>query len=192
MSEGTQKIIKGLKIDPAIFTFKFMCKCNGECCHYGVYADLKEYEAIVAIKDKIIPLMDETQPTLPELWFEKPEPDTDFESGVAVGTEVFNNKCVFLDKDGLCVLQRLANNEEKHKWDYKPLYCVLYPFTVYENTLTIDTDHMDRLKTCNKQPSDITMYEHCKDELIHLFGKDGFEELEEYRLEYLKNNSKEN
>lgn len=192
MNEVAPKIIKGLKIDPQIFTFKFSCKCTGECCHYGVYADLKEYETITAIQDKIIPLMDETQPTLPELWFEEPEPDTDFDSGVAVGTEIFNNKCVFLDKNGLCVLQRLANIEGVDKWEYKPHYCILYPFTIYENTLMIDTDHMNRLKTCNNQPHEnTTMYEHCQDELIHLLGKDGFDELEKYRLEYLTMNTKE-
>ncbi|NCS88114.1 MAG: DUF3109 family protein, partial [Ignavibacteria bacterium] len=56
-------------------------------------------------------------------WFEAPETDEDFESGVAVGTNVINGKCTFLDKNGLCSLQKLALEEGAHKWEYKPLYC---------------------------------------------------------------------
>ncbi|HPI38481.1 MAG TPA: DUF3109 family protein [Ignavibacteriaceae bacterium] len=180
------KIINGLKIDPLIFTFKFNCKCNGECCNYGVYTDLKENEMILSIKDKIIPLMDETQCKDVEKWFENPEEDEDFESGVAVGTEIINGKCTFLDKEGLCVLQRLALKENLHKWHYKPQYCILFPLTIYEGALTIDDEHIDRLKYCNKEClNGTTIVEHCKEELIHFLGTDGYDELINYRNEYL-------
>jgi Fe-S-cluster containining protein len=178
--------IKGIKIDPNIFTFKFGCRCNGECCHYGVYTDLKEHQNILAIKDRIIPLMDETQSTNISDWFEPAEEDDDFESGVAVGTEIVNEKCVFLDKNGLCVLQRLALEEGEHKWKYKPIYCVLFPLTIYQNTLTIDDEHIDRLRYCNKFPiSDSTIFDACKEELEFFFGKEGFEELLKYKEEVL-------
>jgi hypothetical protein len=180
-----EKIVKGIKIDPAIFTFVFGCKCSGECCHYGVYTDLKESEIILGIKDKIISLMDETQPKDTELWFEQPEEDDSFVSGIAVGTELHNDKCVFLDGKGLCTLQKLALLEGKDKWFYKPVYCVLFPLTVYEDALTIDDDHINRLKTCNKNKNGMSIYEACKDELRHFFGEDGLAEIEEYRLEIL-------
>uniref|UniRef100_A0A832DIF0 DUF3109 family protein n=1 Tax=Ignavibacterium album TaxID=591197 RepID=A0A832DIF0_9BACT len=178
--------LKGIKIDPNIFTFKFGCRCNGECCHYGVYTDLKEYEKILDIKDKIIPLMDETQSKNISHWFEPAEEDDDFESGVAVGTEIVNEKCAFLDKNGLCVLQRLALEEGEHKWKYKPIYCVLFPLTIYQNTLTIDDEHIDRLSYCNKFPiSDSSIFDACKEELEFFFGKEGFEELLKYKEEIL-------
>lgn len=178
--------IKGIKIDPNIFTFKFGCRCNGECCHYGVYTDLKEYEYILAIKDKIIPLMDETQSKNISDWFEPAEEDDDFESGVAVGTEIVNNKCTFLDKNGLCVLQRLALEEGEHKWKYKPIYCVLFPLTIYQNTLTIDDEHIDRLSYCNKFPiSDSSIFDACREELEFFFGEEGFKELLQYKEEIL-------
>ncbi|MGQ9642786.1 MAG: DUF3109 family protein [Ignavibacterium sp.] len=178
--------IKGIKIDPNIFTFKFGCRCNGECCHYGVYTDLKEHENILSIKDKIIPLMDETQSKNISDWFEPAEEDDDFESGVAVGTEIVNEKCAFLDKNGLCVLQRLALEEGEHKWKYKPIYCVLFPLTIYQNTLTIDDEHIDRLSYCNKFPiSDSSIFDACKEELEFFFGKEGFEELLKYKEEVL-------
>jgi len=185
----TQKLTKkinGLYIDPAIFTFKFSCNCPGECCHYGVYIDYKEYEHILAIKDKVIALMDETQCKDPDEWFEPEEKDEDFESGIAVGTEVINGKCTFLDKNGLCTLQRLAIEEGEFHWKYKPIYCVLFPLTTYEGALTLDDEHIERLQHCNIDPNNsLTMFEACRAELKHFLGEEGFAELEEYREEYL-------
>lgn len=180
------KIINGLYIDPKIFTFKFGCDCKGECCNYGVFTDLKEAKFILGLKDRIIPLMDETQSTNTDDWFEAPEEDDDFESGIAVGTEIINGKCAFLDKDGLCTLQKLAILEGKHQWAYKPQYCILFPLTVFEGAITIDDDHINRLKTCNvANLSNRSIFDACRDELKHFLGDEGFFELEKYRDEYL-------
>ena len=104
MPNKLAKEINGIRIDPKIFTFSFSCKCSGECCYYGVYTDYKEYKKIMRLKDKILPLLDESQTQDPSNWFEEPEKDEDFRSGFAVGTEMHNGKCTFLDKKGLCVL----------------------------------------------------------------------------------------
>lgn len=180
------KEINGVFIDPQIFTFNFRCQCSGECCNYGVYTDLKEFEHIMGIKDKILPLMDESQTKNTDEWFEEPEEDEDFDSGVAVGTEVVNGKCTFLDQNGLCTLQKLALMEGEHKWKYKPIYCVLFPYTIYEGALTIDDEHIDRLKTCNMNPTPgQAIFDSVREELEYFFGSEGFKELEEYRKEYL-------
>jgi Fe-S-cluster containining protein len=180
------KKVKGLYIDPKIFTYKFGCKCSGECCYYGVYTDLKEHDKILEIKDKILPFFDETQSKDLLKWFEPPEDDEDFESGVAVGTEVINEKCTFLDKEGLCALQKLAMLESEHKWKYKPLYCILFPLTIYEGALTIDDEHIDRLKTCNvESKNNESIFDACKEELLYFLGENDFAELEKYRDEYL-------
>lgn len=182
-------IINNIKIDPIIFTFKFHCKCTGECCHYGVYTDYQEHLEILKVKEKIISLMDETQTKDVDQWFEEPEEDSDFESGMAVGTNLYNDKCVFLDKNGLCSLQKLALNERVDKWKYKPHYCILFPFIIFENILTIDFEHLERLKTCNIQKDhNTTIFEYCKEELLYLFGEDGMKKLEEIRQEYFKEN----
>jgi len=187
-NNGKEKYIKGLRIDPIIFTFNFTCQCNGECCYYGVYTDLNESKMILGIQDKIIPLLDETQSKNISDWFEAPEEDSDFASGIAVGTNIVNKKCSFLDKNGLCTLQKLAMNEGKHKWEYKPQYCILFPLTIYENALTIDDEHIDRLHTCNKKKENsISIYDACKEELQHFFGEEGIKELEEYKKEVLTN-----
>lgn len=184
-----EKYINGIKIDPIIFTFKFSCSCiGGECCIYGVYTDLKECEKILSIKDAIIEIMDETQSKNINDWFELPEKDDDFESGVAIGTNIVNKKCAFLDKSGLCTLQKLALAQGRHKWEYKPIFCVLFPLTIYQGTLTVDDEHIDRLNTCNKYAHEnYTLFDSCKEELRFFFGEQGFAELEKYREEYLNN-----
>jgi Fe-S-cluster containining protein len=178
--------VSGLKIDPKIFTYKFSCKCNGECCLYGVYTDLNEAKKIISIQEKILPLMDESQTKDVSKWFEAPEKDEDFESGVAVGTEINNHKCTFLDKNGLCTLQKLALKEGNYKWKYKPQYCILFPLTVFEGALTIDDEHIDRLKICNKNPMpELSIFEACKEELRHFLGDEDFNKLEKFNEEYL-------
>jgi hypothetical protein len=190
MSEKFEKVIKDYYIDPVIFTQGFpnscdVCICSGECCYYGVYTDKLEHEKIMEIKDDLIEIFDDSQTKDVSKWFEEPEEDEDFESGIAVGTELYNGKCVFLDKQGYCTLQKLAMNQGELKWKYKPLYCILFPLIIYNGAITIDDEHLDRLHYCNKienQPS--TIYDACKEELEFLLGKDGMKELEEYRLEY--------
>ncbi|HMU43649.1 MAG TPA: DUF3109 family protein [Ignavibacteriaceae bacterium] len=182
----TELKIDKLKIDPKIFTFRFSCKCSGECCNYGVYTDSKEAENLLSIKDKIIPLLDESQSKNVSEWFEAPEKDEDFESGIAVGTQIINDKCTFLDKSGLCTLQKLALLEGEHPWKYKPLYCYLFPLTIFEGALTIDDEHIDRLKTCNKNNElHTTIFEACKEELHFFFGDQNFAKLVQLRNEYL-------
>lgn len=180
------KKINGVFIDPKIFTFEFGCRCNGECCNFGVFTDSKEAELIMSLKDKIIPLMDETQSKDVSKWFEAPEEDEDFESGVAVGTEIINGKCTFLDRDGLCTLQKLAIIEGKNQWEYKPIYCILFPLTIFEDAITIDDEHIDRLTHCNKSGENgFSIYDACRNELKHFFGEEGFKQLEAYHDEYL-------
>ena len=190
-----EKKINGLYIDPLIFTHKFVktcdvCICSGECCYYGVYTDLKEYEKIMEIKEKVIAAMDDSQTKDVDKWFEAPEEDEDFDSGIAVGTEVYNGKCVFLDKQGFCTLQKIAMEAGEFKWKYKPLYCILFPLVIFEGAITVDDDHLGRMHYCNKtENQSSTIFDCCKNELKYLLGDKGFEELLKYKEEYLSKNS---
>jgi hypothetical protein len=194
VAEEICKQIKDYYIDPVIFTHKFVkscdvCICSGECCYYGVYTDLKEHDKIMEMKDRIIKSMDDTQTTDTSKWFEAPEKDEDFESGIAVGTELHNGKCVFLDRQGFCTLQKIAYEDGEFKWKYKPLYCILFPIVIYQDTITVDDEHLDRMHYCNKAENQTsTIYDACKEELKYLLGEDGFNELELYREEYLSQN----
>ncbi|OGU66154.1 MAG: hypothetical protein A2499_04610 [Stygiobacter sp. RIFOXYC12_FULL_38_8] len=183
-------MINGMYIDPLIFTQKFVkscdvCICSGECCYYGVYTDKSEHELIMSLKDRIIKSMDDSQTKDVEKWFEDPEPDDDFPSGIAVGTEVHNGKCVFLDRQGYCTLQKIAMEDGEFKWKYKPLYCILFPLVIFEGVLTVDDEHLDRMHYCNKPVNQIsTVFDCCKNELKHVLGEEGFKELEAYREEF--------
>ncbi len=190
MSDKFEKVIKGYYIDPLIFTQKFVkmcdvCVCSGECCYYGVYTDKYEADKIIEMKERIKQSMDDSQTKDAKLWFEEPEEDEDFESGIAVGTELYNGKCVFLDKQGYCTLQKVAMEDGEFKWKYKPLYCILFPLIIYDGAITVDDEHLDRMHYCNKvENQDSTIYDCCGEELEYLLGKDGMKELREYRKEY--------
>ncbi len=197
MTKNFEKTIGGFYIDPIIFTHKFVkvcdvCVCSGECCYYGVYTDYKEYENILSMKSRIIQSMDDSQTKDVEKWFEEPEEDEDFESGTAVGTELYNGKCVFLDKQGYCTLQKIAMENDEYKWKYKPLYCILFPLVIYDGAITVDDDHLNRLHYCNKSENhDSTIFDCCKEELKYLLSEDGFIELENYRKEYFEKQNPE-
>lgn len=187
-----EKKIKGLFVDPLIFTQKFVkacdiCHCSGECCYYGVYTDSKEHDKIIEIKERIIQAMDDSQTKDVDKWFEAPEKDDDFESGIAYGTEVHNGKCVFLDKQGFCTLQKVAVDSQEFKWKYKPLYCILFPLVIYNGALTVDDEHLGRMHYCSLIKNQVsTVFDACKNELLYLLGEDGFQELEDYRDFFLK------
>ncbi|MFA7228365.1 MAG: DUF3109 family protein [Melioribacteraceae bacterium] len=197
MQKKFEKTINGMFIDPAIFTQPFVkacdvCICSGECCYYGVYTDKSEHEMILSVKDKIIHHLDDSQIKDPESWFEAPEADSDFPSGIAVGTEVYNGKCVFLDKQGFCTLQKMAMLEGEYKWKYKPLYCILFPLVIFEGVLTFDDEHLDRMHYCSKSENQVsTIFECTKNELRHVLGDSGFEELLKYKDEYLNKSQTE-
>lgn len=197
MDKKFKKVINGIFIDPIIFTEKFVkacdiCLCSGECCYYGVYADKADYEKIISVKEKIIKYMDDSQTKDLEKWFEEPEIDKDFPSGIAYGTEVHNGKCVFLDKQGFCTLQKMALVEGEFKWKYKPLYCILFPLVIFEGALTVDDEHIARMHHCSDiQNQNSTVFECTKNELKFLLGDEGFTELVKYRDEFLSSSKNE-
>lgn len=192
MSSSSDIKINNLIIDTLLFTQKFVrgCdigKCSGECCYYGVYAGLEEYEKILEKKEDIIKLMDASQEKFVENWFEPPVKDSDFKSGLAYGTNVRNGKCVFLDKEGFCTLQKLAMNEGMHKWHYKPLYCILFPVVIVDGKLTIDDHHLNRMHYCNREENwESTAFEACKEEIKYLFNDEDFSKLENIRSNYIR------
>jgi len=87
----------------------YECKTQSDCCRLGAWIDLEEAKKILSlgIKGDFFHL----------------EKDKDFVSGYRVGTSYEDERCSFLDADGLCAI---------HKADYslKPGTCKDFP---YEN-----------------------------------------------------------
>ncbi|MEI6832294.1 MAG: YkgJ family cysteine cluster protein [Candidatus Omnitrophota bacterium] len=104
------------------------CKSQSDCCRFGAWIDLEEAKKVISlgIKGDFFHL----------------EKDKDFSSGYKVGTSYEDEKCGFLDSDGLCRI---------HKVDYtfKPETCKEFP---YENNRiapiakVLCTLHKSRLK----------------------------------------------
>jgi hypothetical protein len=193
--------VKGFKVDELIFTQGFVSycdidKCGGGCCHSGVYADTKEYENILRHKEEIIAVMDETQIKDPAQWFDGEWiEDSDFPSGKATGTQVhdrdggisgFTEGCVFLDKRHFCSIQVAAAANGLHRWAWKPTYCIMFPITVAEGTLTYDDSHSVDLHHCGPDGSGNyvhSVFEAMREELQNFLDEKEFALLENYYLE---------
>jgi len=121
--------------------------------------------------------------------------DKDFPSGYAIGTEVYINpegktQCVFKDDNNYCSIQVMAVKKNKHKWQFKPLHCILYPLTIVENTLMYDEDHSQELDYCGvNHPENFTqpVFEAMHEEIKYIIGIEGFNFLNDY---YIKNYKK--
>jgi hypothetical protein len=190
--------INGLKVDELIFTQGFVDYCNislcgGGCCHSGVYADLGEQALILEHASEIAAVMDETQDPNPETWFDgEIVDDSDFPSGKAIGTQVhdrdggisgFTEGCVFLDKRHFCSIQVAAAGAGLHRWEWKPKYCILFPVTVVEGTITYDDSHSEDLHHCGPRGAAQyvhSVYESMREELSYFVGEGEFEKLEAY------------
>jgi len=153
-------------------------KCTSQCCGTGVYADKAERDRILAHAREVIAIMDDDQPHDPADWFDAEEVhDEDFPSKTAIGTQVFARGCIFLNKQGRCVLQKA--NLEGRTPVLKPFYCTAFPITVDHGMLMMDLDNVEGTKLCC-QPSEggtRSVLEVFAYEIEHTVGADGAAEL---------------
>ena len=158
------------------------CSCSSACCEGGVSVDLHEKEAIMAHHALIADAMDDTQVRNASAWFEAGESDDpDFPSGACVDTKVINGKCAFLDGNGRCVLQSAAMKAGMHQWAFKPLYCVLYPIEISGGVVSFDEMLQDEQTCCTVASEfDVPLYRACREELVHLVGEEGYEEMQNH------------
>ena len=155
------------------------CKCTAVCCEGGVYADVTERDRILSHTEMITKYMDETQTTDESRWFEHREfDDADFPSGRCVGTTEINNKCAFLNRQGWCSLQVAAVQEGMHRWALKPLFCILFPIEISNGVVSFD-DMLQKEESCCtiSNEFDTPLFEACREELTHLLGDDGYQEI---------------
>ncbi len=155
-------------------------ECGGYCCRHGVYISLPERERILENAERIQAAMDETQTTEVDEWFEDEiHDDSDFEGGLCIGTAIYNDKCAFLDRDGLCVLQKLETDSEVREGRrLKPFYCRLFPITTWYGRLEFDP-------LCNGARPCCTISERGRTPTIDAFafelrealGEEGYQEL---------------
>jgi Fe-S-cluster containining protein len=152
-----------------------MSNCRGRCCLYGADVDLSEQNRILKNADLIRRMMDETQDRESANWFENPFKDADFPSGQAITTRLHNDRCVFLNQEGRCVVQ-IAESEVG---DLKPFFCRAYPLCIDSGTLTIDDENCPEEVGCCGVIGNgaLTIFDVCTFELKYVLGEDGLNEL---------------
>jgi len=155
-------------------------ECGGQCCRHGVYISLRERDHILEHAAAVREAMDETQTRDVAEWFEdETHKDEDFEGGLCIGTAVVNDKCAFLDAEGLCVLQRLEPELDLPKDQrLKPFYCRLFPVTTWYGRLEFDDLCNGVRPCCTMTPSGATQaLDAYAYELEEALGEDGLAEL---------------
>ncbi len=179
--------IAGSKIELQILTEGFKDPngpnaCTSKCCEHGVYLDPTERDRILAHAGIVEKFMDDTQTRDHGKWFDNSEEeDSDFPSGKCVSTEVHNDKCVFLDAKGRCVLQVTEMEEKMPRFSLKPYYCVLFPIVKVNGVFQYDDFCAGESGCCTaSRESAEKMVEQCAIELQHALGVSGYNEVLNY------------
>jgi hypothetical protein len=154
-------------------------RCASTCCGTGVLADRAEHARILAHADVIRSAMDPDQEKDDTKRFdEEVLVDHDFPSREAVGTSTNARGCVFLNREGRCVLQK-ATLEGLTDVVLKPFYCFAFPITIHMGILSLDIDNVEGTRNCC-QPSpngELAAVDVFAEELVHVLGAEGLAEL---------------
>ena len=114
-----------------------LATCRATCCHDGVILETEEREII----DGVIRSRAER---LAAYGWREPEwiategrrvrsvtkPATEDELAAGFPAHFPRTRCVFLDAGHRCVLQRLAADEGRHPWFWKPISCWMHPLVL--------------------------------------------------------------
>ncbi len=168
-----------IAIDETIFEIGFQkntspLQCTGSCCKSGVFLSFDEKDKIIEMTEAIKQYMDDSQTKDESIWFEnKIIEDSDFADGQCDSTNIHNNKCVFLNKKGLCVLQMMAVDNGHHKWTYKPFYCIAFPIVLENGAITYDDYLLDVEPCCTaKKGLPENFIDACKEEFLYILGEE--------------------
>lgn len=174
-----------LKVGDDVFNTRYengcsMYNCRGRCCADGVDLDIVERDRILEHAHLIQPHMDETQDRNPQKWFQKKtHSDADFPSGECATTAVRENGCVFLNKDGYCVVHIAESRLSKGFGYLKPFFCRAFPVCILNSTLCVDDEQCPAEHKCcgPVKNGPLTILDICAFELEFMLGADGLAEL---------------
>ena len=156
-----------------------MGNCRGTCCSDGVDLDPSARDKILNYADRVRSEMDESQQHDPANWFTDEFEDEDFPSRRAASTRTHNGACVFLNKQGRCVLQLIESQAGSEVGILKPFFCTAYPICISSGLLTIDDEECaGQFQCCSAaQGGSLSIFDICAFELEYVLGKDGANEL---------------
>lgn len=107
-----------------------LTKCRATCCHDGVFLDAEQEAGISAIVGRLSKYGFDRRE-----WLERREGRVKTATVEATSAELADDfpahfprtRCVFLDPEHRCLLQRLAMDEGRHPWWWKPVSCWMHP-----------------------------------------------------------------
>jgi Fe-S-cluster containining protein len=173
-----------LKVGDDVFNTRYqkdcsMSNCRGRCCADGVDLDIVERDRILEHAHLIHPHMDETQDRNPKNWFQTTHLDADFPSGECATTALKEEGCVFLNKDGYCVVHIAESQAPKGFGYLKPFFCRAFPVCILNSTLSVDHEQCpDEHNCCGPvKNGTLTLLDICAFELEYMLGADGLAEL---------------
>ena len=110
-----------------------LAECRATCCHDGVFLEPEEREVIAEVVESHAERLAEYGWQPPEIfqrmeggrWKSVTLPDES--PGASFPAHFPKTRCVFLDTERRCVLQRLAIDEGHHPWFWKPVSCWMHP-----------------------------------------------------------------
>jgi hypothetical protein len=142
--------------------------------------DVEERDNILRHADLVHRHMEADQVHDAGQWFDSGEDlDGDYPSGRGVGTQTTERGCVFLKRDGRCVLQTAAEEEGLPKDALKPFFCFAFPVTIDSGVLMIDDPELaNRPECCSLAPGGShSVLEVCSWEFEFVLGSEGIEAL---------------
>jgi Fe-S-cluster containining protein len=186
LRKHTLKHIPVLKVQDELLNFRFragcaMSNCEGMCCGGGADADVAERDRILEHADLVRSHMDADQQRDLGLWFDEPVPDRDFPSGLAATTQMHNDRCVFLNSAGRCVLQ-IVEPKLKDGGFLKPFFCRAFPICINNGELSVDRQFECETACCGGVANgSLDVFDVCVFELDFVLGAEGAAELRELR-----------
>ncbi len=172
-----------LSVDPAMLEARFATGCStglcrGVCCRSGVWLDVEDRDRVLAHAGLVRDAMDPGQPRDTRRWFSRRSvADADFPSGRAVHTRVKDGRCVFLNGEGRCVLQKASS--ARPGLQLKPFFCTAFPVTIAHGMLMLDDEDYRAGQPCcaATKGGPLTVFDTCGVELRHVLGAAGVSRL---------------
>jgi Fe-S-cluster containining protein len=159
------------QVDSEIFTLRYFAECmkcdfcHDVCCEHGCDVNLGERARILAEKESLSKLVNFPV----EQWFTNDiKDDPEYPTGQFVRTQVHNERCVFLNRDGRgCLLHKWALENRRDYHDIKPMVCWLFPVIWDKGILRPNYDVKHGLICADRGP---TLFESARSEIQYVFG----------------------
>lgn len=137
-----KRILPEVVLDHAAFELPLklcdLTKCRATCCHDGVRLSQRDANLISDLVEKNAAIFQSYGLQTDDKLVEKTNSGYKTKSRKAGEDELAvdfpqhfpQTRCVFLDDNHQCMLQKLAMGEQKHPWYYKPHTCWMHPLLV--------------------------------------------------------------